>query len=382
MLGTVLNLAVLSPSQSTAATATWNPSTAVNGLGVGDQLKPQISQPDAVVYEENFPIVTRAGSELLVDGQAFRFTGLNIFNANSVNNSCWGNLGAGGGLDEALTTIGPGQTVFRAWFFQPFATSNGERDWSAFDHTLAVARQHGVRVIATLGNFWSDCEGSAVPARYRTESWFRTGYRLQRAAGLPATYRDFAAEVASRYRNDPTIMAWQLMNEASTPSDDGSGACTRTSAATLRAFTQDMAAMIKSIDAEHLLSLGTVGAGECGTRGADYLYVYSVPGIDLCEMHDYGPAAQAIPTNAENGLMARLAQCRSLNKPLFMGETGMEISPRLSVEQRATALRARLSAEFQAGVVGSLIWDWCSQVRTCFGYEVGADDPTLALLGT
>jgi hypothetical protein len=383
IMGTVLNMAVLSPSPPMVAATTWNPSNAANPLGSRDLRKPGISQPNAVVYEENFPFVTRAGSALLVDGQPFRFTGLNIFNANSINNSCWGGLGADGGLDEALTAIGPGQTVFRAWFFQPLATSNGARDWSAFDHTLAVARQHGVRVIATLGNFWNDCEGSAVPARYRTESWFRTGYRLQRAAGLPATYREFAAEVVSRYRNDPTIMAWQLMNEASTPSDDGSGACTRTSAATLRAFTQDMAAMVKSIDAQHLLSLGTVGGGECGTRGAEYLVVHAVPGIDLCEMHDYGPATEAIPMNRENGLAARLAQCRSLNKPLFMGETGMEISPTLSAEQRASALRARLSAEFQAGVVGTLIWDWCSEARhSCHGYEVGADDPTLLLLGT
>jgi mannan endo-1,4-beta-mannosidase len=381
-MGTVLNMAVLSPTLSTVAARTWNPSNAADPLGSPDLIEPVLSQPNAAVYEENFPFVTRAGSELLVDGQPFRFTGLNIFNANSVHDSCWGGLGAGGGLDEALTTIGPGQTVFRAWFFQPMATNNGERDWSAFDHTLAVARQHGVRVIATLGNFWNDCEGSAVPARYRTESWFRTGYRLQRAAGLPATYREWAAEVVSRYRNDPTIMAWQLMNEASTPSDNGSGACTPTSATTLRAFTQDMAAMVKSIDANHLLSLGTVGGGECGTRGADYVSVHSVPGIDLCEMHDYGPAAEPIPTNRDNGLARRLAQCRTLNKPLFMGETGMETSPALSVAQRASALRARLSAEFEAGVVGSLIWDWCTQVRSCDSYEVGAEDPALALLGT
>ena len=380
MMGTVLNMAVLSPSQPAVAAETWNLTSAIP-LGSRDEIRPAISEPNAVLYEENFPFVTRAGSELLVDGQPFRFTGLNIFNANSVNNSCWGGLGAGPGLDEALTAIGPGQTVFRAWFFQNLATSNGERDWSAFDHTLSVARQHGVRVIATLGNFWNDCEGSAMPAKYRTESWFRTGYRNQHAAGLPATYREWAAEVVLRYRNDPTIMAWQLINEASTPSDGGSGACTRTSAATLRAFAQDMAAMIKDIDARHLLSLGTVGGGECGTRGADYLYVHSVPGIDLCEMHDYGPAAEPIPTQAQNGLAARLAQCRSLNKPLFMGETGMEISPTLSAAQRASALRARLAAEFQAGVVGSLIWDWCTQVRSCGSYEIGADDPALALLG-
>jgi hypothetical protein len=383
MMGTLVNMEVLSPSAATAAAGTPSLPNALVPLGSREEIRAGISQPNAVVYEQNFPFVTRSGSQLLVDGQPFRFTGLNIFNANSLNNSCWGDLGAGQGLDEALTVIGPGQTVFRAWFFQSLATSKGARDWSAFDHTLSVARQHGVRVIVTLGNFWNDCEGSASQARYRTESWFRTGYRNQRTAGLPATYREWAAEVVSRYRNDPTVMAWQLMNEASTPSDNGSGACTRTSAATLRAFTQDMATVIKSIDAKHLLSLGTVGGGECGTRGADYLFVHSVLGIDLCEMHDYGPATEAIPTNAENGLVARLAQCRSLNKPLFMGETGLELSPALSVAQRASALRARLTAEFQAGVVGSLIWDWCdADVYPCSRYEVGGDDPTLGVLGT
>lgn len=340
------------------------------------------SKPAVVIYVEHFPFVTASGTQLLLDGQPFRFAGFNIYNANSFNDSCWSDLGTGSALDDALTTIGPGQTVFRAWFFQNMATTNTQRDWTAFDHTLGIARQHRVRVIATLGNFWNDCEGGAVTGRYRTESWYRSGYRTLRTPTLPATYREWVAEVVSRYRDDPTIMAWQLMNEAATPGDDGSGRCTKTSAATLRAFAQDMATVIKGIDPNHLLSLGTVGGGECGTRGSDYQLVHSVPGIDLCEMHDYGPPADAIPIDQDNGLLARIAQCRALNKPLFMGETGIEVSPTISRTQRAAYFRSRLTAEFRAGVVGSLIWDWCDRVEaSCSSYQVGATDPTLALLG-
>jgi mannan endo-1,4-beta-mannosidase len=137
-------------------------------------------------------------------------------------------------------------------------------------------------------------------------------------------------EVVNRYRDNPTIMAWQLMNEASTPADNASGACSTSSATTLRSFAQDMAGAVKADDQNHLLSLGTVGGGECGTRGTDYQFVYSVPGIDLCEMHDYGPAWEPIPQNPDNGLMARLAQCGALNKPLLMGETGIEVSAAMS----------------------------------------------------
>jgi hypothetical protein len=337
-------------------------------------------QPNSVIYEQQFSFVTRSGSQLQLDGQPYRFSGLNIYNANNVT-YCWYALGSGPKFDAALSAIGSGQSVFRTWFFQPLATTNGQRDWSTFDHTLMVARMHGERVIATLGNEWNDCDGGSSVPRYKNESWFASGYRTQRIPGTPSTYRDWVAEVVSRYRLNPTIMAWQLMNEAATPSDDGSGRCTATSAQTLRNFAVDMAGVIKSIDKNHLVSLGTIGAGECGTNGANYQYVYSAPGIDLCEMHDYGPASALMPTDPNNGLLRRIAQCRALNKPLFVGEAGLTVSSLGSIGARASAFDAKMSAQFAAGSVGELIWDWCDADQVAYsGYEITPGDPTLAVL--
>ena len=130
--------------------------------------------------------VTRSGAQLLLNGAPYRFTGLNIYNANSVDN-CWYTLGSGSGLDSSLADIGAGKEAFRAWFFQYQATRNGARDWSAFDHTLAVARARGVKVVATLVNQWGQCEGwGAYVDGYKTESWYRRGYRTTpRAPACP-----------------------------------------------------------------------------------------------------------------------------------------------------------------------------------------------------
>ena len=76
------------------------------------------------------PFVTSEGTELRLDGQPYRFTGLNVYNANS-RGECWYALASGPGLDEALTEMGPGTEVIRAWFFESLATTGGERDWSA-----------------------------------------------------------------------------------------------------------------------------------------------------------------------------------------------------------------------------------------------------------
>jgi endo-1,4-beta-mannosidase len=325
------------------------------------------------VYSARVPdFVTRSGATLLLNGRPYRFAGLNIYNANN-QGKCWYELGTTASLDQTLTAIGPAQNVFRAWFFQSLATRNGQRDWSAFDATLAVARAHDERVIATLGNQFTDCEGPG-PAR-KSETWYGSGYASLRDAGMADTYRAWVAEVVARYRDDPTILAWQLLNEAdlATPS----GRCNSSAAWTLKHFAQDMAGVVKSIDPNHLLSLGSWGLLDCGLAGSAYQDVHSVPGIDLCEVHDYsGPSSALAPL-----LQLRVSQCRALGKPLFVGEIGVKLQDAGSPANRAAAIRAKLSAEFAAGVAGALIWDWANADQRAYsGYEVQPGDPTLQVL--
>ena len=331
------------------------------------------SRAEPVVYSASLPnFVTRSGATLLLNGRPYRFTGLNIYNANN-QGQCWYELGTTASLDQTLTAIGPAQNVFRAWFFQSLATRDGQRDWSTFDATLAAARAHDERVIATLGNQFSDCEGPA-PVR-RTEAWYRAGYASLRDGGMAESYRDWVAEVVARYRDDPTILAWQLLNEAAVVSS--SGRCSPSASGTLKHFAQDMARLVKGIDPHHLLSLGSWGLVDCGLAGSAYQDVHSVAGIDFCEVHDYSGPSSALTTS----LQLRLRQCRALGKPLFVGEIGIKLQDAGSPAKRAAAIRAKLSAQFAAGVAGALIWDWANADQSAYsGYEVQLGDPTLQVL--
>src|SRR4051812_47686998 len=107
--------------------------------------------------------VQRAGTGLVLDGEPYMFTGLNIYNAATASGACWYPMAGQGVLDASLTAIGPGKEAFRAWFFQYEATVDGRRDWSAFDQTLATARAHGQKVITTLIDQWGNCEGWPDP---------------------------------------------------------------------------------------------------------------------------------------------------------------------------------------------------------------------------
>jgi endo-1,4-beta-mannosidase len=304
-----------------------------------------------------------------LEGKPYRFDGLNIYNANS-SGQCNYAMATGSTLDNSLggSNIGSGQEAFRAWFFQSFATRNGVRDWSAFDHTLAVARSHGDRVIVTLGNQWGDCE---QVTGYRNQSWYASDYKTQRGGGMLRTYRDWVGEVVARYRNDPTILMWQLMNEA----EDANGGCSSSAGSTLKAFASDMGAMVKSIDGNHLLSLGTMGSGQCGTAGSSYSDIHSVAQIDVCEYHDYDGGSVALPSN----LTADLNMCKALNKPLFIGESGIKKTDVGGTGNRAAAWDAKFRAQYSAGVVGELIWDWdLYQPSDPFSLQPG--DPAISLL--
>ena len=149
-----------------------------------------------------------------------------------------------------------------------------------------------------------------------------------------------------------------------------------------------MTEAIKQADPNHLVSLGTMGSGQCGTANGDYRMVHEP--VDICEYHDYdyegNPADNAdnpMPGDEWNGLAERLEQCGpyGLNKPLFVGEVG--ISSDVSLDRRAEFFAAKLEAQTAAGVDGFVLWDKVLETSDADsvaggheGYGIGYGDPT------
>ena len=319
--------------------------------------------------------VMRNGSHLVVSGRAFRFDGLNIYNANSrtAAQKC-GDPSVS--LDRSLTEIGSGQEVFRAWFFQPLATVNGLRNWSAFDHTLAVARARGVRVIFVLADQWGNCDGGIT----RTLAWYQGGYRTQVDNGALVPYRQWVSQAVARYAAEPAIAFWQLVTEGEARNPDFS--CSEAAAArALRGFADDVGGLIRSLDRNHLISLGTI-AGECGSNEADYQTINASPVIDVCDYHDYGSPYAVMPGDQYNGLQVSINRCHALDKPIVVGETGIhfqQITPP-TLAERALLFQRKFSGQFAAGVAGELMWDWSPTAPAGGDYEIGPRDPALRLL--
>ena len=141
-----------------------------------------------------------------------------------------------------------------------------------------------------------------------------------------------------------------------------------------------MSGLVKSIDPQHLLSLGTIGGGQCGTSGPQYKDVHALPDIDLCEYHDYTPN-QAVPGDQWNGLGLRIRQCAELGKPLFVGETGIRpIDAGGTLEDRARALQTKVELQLGRGVDGVVAWNWSPLGSTLDDYDIGPGDPALAAL--
>jgi mannan endo-1,4-beta-mannosidase len=314
--------------------------------------------------------VYASGNRLLLNGAAYRFKGLNVYRANNRGESCGDNGSME--LGTSLDTIGRSANAMRAWFFQDMVTTNGVRSWTPFDQTLTSLSRKGVKVIATFTDYWGACQD--VPAN-KDYAWFTDGYKRNIFPGTTQTYRDFVHDTVARYAHNPTILAWQLINEgqvAGCPSESEG-------AQALRRFADDMGGVIKSIDPNHLISLGTGIQGGCGFQVSDtptrndYYYVHASPPIGLCEYHDYDQVAAPLPVQEQQ----EMESCKALNKPFFVGEIGIPESDR----SRPAELTAKLDEQFgysNEPARGILVWQW--GVSVCDSFCVRIGDPVLSVL--
>jgi mannan endo-1,4-beta-mannosidase len=287
-----------------------------------------------------------------------------------------------------------GATVVRTWFFQSQFDADGsgpgEGSFAAFDRVVQGAAARGMKVIPVLVNHWADCE---FGGEAKTVEFYESGYR-EAGYGYQRSYLEYARTVASHYAGEPAIAFWQLVNEAEAPLPGG-GCDEERGAAALRGFAAEMTAAIRSVDPNHLISLGTMGSGQCGTSDRNYKRVHEP--VDIAEYHDYDAAGNPldnpdnpIPGDQWNGLAARLEQAgpKGLNKPLFVGEAGIRADvagplDSASLQIRAEYFAAKIQRQLDAGVDGFLLWEKVlepSDAPDVAGgheaYGIGFGDPT------
>lgn len=344
--------------------------------------------------------VTANGRQLRLDGRPYRFIGTNRYNLLTLGGfpyrGCgdwWTEGDIASWLAELKTHTN--SNAIRLWAFQLFTADAS--DFSRLDFVLNEAAKHDMKVIPVLENQWDACTAGGN----KLDTWYGTGYKAPYGsyslayhdpASPPAVPTDYVGKIVSRYKDDARVLMWQMMNEAEIPGSAGGCGASQT----LRDFAVDVSAYIKAIDANHLVSLGTIGGGQCGASGAEYQDLHAIPTVDVCEYHDYGEATSPLPGDQWNGLQVRIDQCSALNKPLFIGESGIHAcgyagGPPCShplcdapntcytQQERATFFQAKMNVFLNTnGGVGYAFWIYRDN------YLMGQDDndPTLRFTST
>jgi hypothetical protein len=137
---------------------------------------------------------------------------------------------------------------------------------------------------------------------------------------------------------------------------------------------------IRLVDPKHLIEEGLLGGSQCGMAGPYYQSVGASPGIDVLSVHDY---YGSVPMGGDqsSGLAERFAQAKALGKPIITGEAGIIAgigqSSCESLQQRASDMTAKMSAQFAAGTSAFLVWNWVIDPIGSCSYNTGPTDSSL-----
>ncbi len=330
--------------------------------------------------------VQRSGTHFVLDGQPFRFVGINEYEAaNTPGGYTCHDVSSDMTtyLDQMFQSVSTeaGGKVLRFWAFQSY--TNGGTDWTGIDRVIATAKANGFKVIPVLENQWADC----TLGGYKYDTWYSSGYKSP-YGGYALSYRDYVGRIVARYKNEPTIMAWMLMNEAESKSTSGASDPTA-----LYNFTVDMSGYIKSLDPNHLVTLGVLAdQGQPGTEGDNFTKLHAISTIDFAEVHDYGFDTEALPGSSSGTLNASCTDsslaCNMarallvLGKPFVIGEAGIKAGSgyTYTLSQRASLFDAKIAAQWNNGGSGYLIWWWQTASTGYDGYAFGPGDPLNSVL--
>ncbi|XP_073134477.1 mannan endo-1,4-beta-mannosidase 7-like [Henckelia pumila] len=243
-----------------------------------------------------------------------------------------------------------GLTIARTWAFadggySPLQYSPGsynEQMFQGLDFAIAEAGRHGMKLILSLVNNYADFGGKKQYVEWArkkgqkisSEDVFFTNPLVK------SYYRNHIKVVLTRrnsitgvaYRDDPTIMAWELMNEPRCATDK--------SGRTMQAWISEMASYLKSIDTKHLLEAGLEGFyGPSDARkqhnipyfqvGTDFISNNQIPHVDFATVHAYpdqwfaNESDEAQLSFLRNWLENHIQDAQNiLRKPLILAEFG------------------------------------------------------------
>src|ERR1035438_7363711 len=350
--------------------------------------------------------VTRQGAKLMLDGREYRAIGVNVPHLHQIYNGTWFHIREKYGTPEkarevALAAIDDASSSGLA-FIRFFAAPGYPRDqamlydkdpaeyWRLMDELFAYCRRKNVKLIPSL---------QTIPGPFQIFGETGQAIRDPQSKTYAWVHR-YVTEFVTRYRDDPTVLMWELLNEGmlkadvemlgrkllpkgvfpagATPRVDGNNDDSL-SFAMLRKLYREHAAFIHSLDAHHLVTSGDACVrAECTSRRetfpnfkfrsdtwaewlANNLASQPEP-LDVYSYHFYGNDAPAGPNQPWSG-MTTLDMMRGVidatlasGRPVFIGELGA--NPNNRADPEGKWLVKCFDAMETEGVSLMALWVW------------------------
>ena len=352
--------------------------------------------------------VTRQGSKLLLNGKEYRAIGVNIPCLHQCFLGTWFHVGQIYGSPEkakqamvaAIEDCEKSNLKFVRFFADPgypldrslLYDKAPAAYWKGMDELFALCKQHNVKLIPSLQTF---------PGPYGI--FGETGQAIldPNSKTYEAVHR-YVREFVTRYKDDPTVLMWELVNEGmlnadvemegrklvppkgvyppgAAPREDGHNTDTLSFGMIVRLY-KEHAAFIKSLDPNHMVTSGDgCVREECTSRRETFpnfkfrsdtwrewlgnnLLSQPEP-LDVFSYHFYGTSGViGTPNKPWAGMsdiewMRALVRCtRAANAPVFIGELGT--SPNNRADPTSKWLRECIPALEEEGVSLMALWVW------------------------
>ncbi len=360
---------------------------------------------------EDSSFVRVEGAQFIRDGEPYRFLGANVWFGCNLGALAEGGdrdrlireldllhslgidnlrvLGASEGMSQHNTVDPP---------LQPKLGRYDERLLEGLDFLLAEMAKRDMVAVIFLNNYWvwsggmaqyvSWLDGEPVPnpflKQYTWHDYMEFSARFYTHAEANSAYRRYIEMLINRqnsftglsYRDDPTIMAWQLGNEPR----PGVGESGKLNFDVFIEWVGETAAFIRSLDANHLISSGNEGLAGCIESAETYLDIHRFADIDYMTVHLwilnwqwYDPlnAEETYPeaeVKAVNYLARHIAFAEQIGKPLVLEEFGVPRDLHSYSPDAGTTYRDRFYALIFQQIydnalsggpfVGSNFWTW------------------------
>lgn len=327
--------------------------------------------------------VKQAGPQLRLAGNIYRFTGANnyylMYKSHAMVDDVlqtaasngfrvlrmWGSLEIGN-QDGSNSIQGKADGVyFQYWDGTKPAYNDGSDGLEHLDYVIDKAGKIGLKLVIPLVNNWNAFGGIDQYVRWANGQYHDQFFTDPAIRGW---FKDWITHLLNRtntynglqYKNDPTIMMWELANEPRCLSAGVYPRSANCTTQTLISWADEMSSYIKSIDAKHLVSVGDEGfycipgatdwTENCG-EGVDTIAFTLLENIDVMSFHLYPDHWGKDAAWGTQWIKRHFADARKLDRPAMLGEYGW-----LDKSTRNPVFKDWADAVLKAGGAGALYW--------------------------